>query len=249
MNEADRVTAGWMSDVGQVRGHNEDACLVDTGRGLFVVSDGMGGAQAGELASEIVVKALPQMIGDGLARCEKTSARAIRRVLRDAVTELNRQLHEQSAHQAGLKGMGATVALVLIRKRWAHITHMGDSRVYLWRAGGLEQLTADHSIVGILLRDGEITPEQAETHPAKGSLSRYVGMGGDVYPDVRTITLKKGDRLLLCSDGLTGMVPDSEIATILAGNDDPRQACEALVAAANQTGGKDNITAVVVNWP
>ncbi|MFC1603657.1 Stp1/IreP family PP2C-type Ser/Thr phosphatase [Planctomycetota bacterium] len=247
-SKLDQVLAGSLSDVGRIRDRNEDTCLVDANRGLFIVSDGMGGAQAGELASEIVIRALPLMVEAHLAQCQQTPARLVRRSLRDIFTDLNQQMYNESLGRVGLRGMGATVVLVLIRKQWAHIAHMGDSRVYLWRSSGLEQLTADHTLVGTLLRSGEITPRQAETHPARGHLTRFMGMGGEVYPDVKTIGLKKGDRLLLCSDGLTGMISDSEITTILATNEHPQRACEMLVTSANQAGGADNITAVVVKW-
>ena len=144
--------------------------------------------------------------------------------------------------------MGATVVLAMIKRRSAYIAHMGDSRAYLFRDNQLKQLTEDHSIVGILLRHGDITPEEATEHPAKGRLSRYVGMEGKVYPDVRSIAIKKEDRLLLCSDGLSGMLNDRNIAELLIMHPDPQAACKALADAANSAGGTDNITVVIVDW-
>ena len=144
--------------------------------------------------------------------------------------------------------MGATVVMALVQDDRAFIAHMGDSRAYLLRRGKLRPLTDDHSIVGILLRTGEIRPEEAEHHPARGQLSRYVGMEDEVYPDVRTVRLASGDRLLLCTDGLTGMVPDDTIMGLLAVSEEPQVACDHLVEAANAAGGKDNITAVIVDW-
>ena len=243
-----RMAAASISDVGKVREHNEDACLTDVAHGLFIVADGMGGAQAGALASEIVVRVLPEMIEEGIAGLKKPTGDSVRRAIRNTILALGQEIQAESAEQAGLKGMGATVVLSLIRGRWAHIAHMGDSRAYLFRDGRLTRLTEDHSIVGILLRNGEITPEEAKTHPARGRLSRYVGMESEVYPDVRTEGLRKSDRLLLCTDGVVGMISDADIQGILEANPEPQQACQALVHAANQAGGEDNITALVINW-
>jgi len=141
--------------------------------------------------------------------------------------------------------MGATLVMALLTENRAHIAYMGDSRGYLFRDDGLTRLTNDHLVVEILLRNGEITPDEAEKHPARGLVTRYVGMDNEVYPDVRTIALSQGDRLLLCSDGLSGMIPDNVIAHILTTCSDSENACQALVDAA---GGRDNITSVVVDW-
>jgi protein phosphatase len=244
-----QMVVGSATDVGRVRDHNEDALFVNPKHGLFIVSDGMGGQQAGALASEIVVKVLPPMLEERLGKLRRWSADIIRHVLSDAIMALSRELRARSADQAGLKGMGATVVLVLIRGRRAYIAHMGDSRAYLFRRGWLTPLTDDHSIVGILLRQGEISEAQARKHPARGRLSRYVGMEGEVYPDVRVEALRKADRLLLCTDGLTGMISDIQIKRILKANREPQKASQALVDAANRAGGKDNVTVVMVGFP
>jgi len=241
------LVAASETDVGRVRDHNEDACLVDAEHGLFVVSDGMGGQQAGALASQVVVKVLPRLIRERIARLRRPTSERIQQALRDAIVELGQQLHQESTSQLGLKGMGATVVVALVRGRCLHIAHMGDSRAYLFRKGSLTQLTEDHSVVGILLRSEQITPEEAKTHPARSQISRYVGMEGEVYPDMRSMGLAKGDRLLLCTDGLTGMVSDTEIAAVLKERSEPQEACRALVDAANKAGGTDNITVVVLN--
>jgi PPM family protein phosphatase len=239
---------GSLTDTGKVREQNEDALFADAAAGLFIVSDGMGGAQAGEVASQMVIGALPRMIGKQVDDLGNVRSRTYRYRLRQHLLDLSRNVREAAGQRPELKGMGATVVLMLIRDERAHIAHMGDSRLYLFRDSQLAQATDDHSVVAILLRDGEITPEEAETHPARGNLSRFIGMPGEVYPDVRTMPLKECDRFLLCTDGLTGMVSDFDIANILGDNNDPQQACEALIAAANQAGGNDNITAVVVDW-
>ena len=228
--------------------NDSTAFFTDIEHGLFIVSDGMGGAHAGELASEIVVKILPQMIEERMTMLEKPTSQEIRLLLRDAITELSERLSHESRDKIGLKGMGATVVLAMIKRKSAHIANMGDSRAYLFRDNQLKQLTEDHSIVGILLRHGDITPQEVIEHPAKGRLSRYVGMEGEVYPDVCTVRIKNGDRLLLCSDGLSGMLNDRKIAELLIMHPDPQNACKALVDAANSIGGKDNITVVIVDW-
>ncbi len=215
-------TAG-LSDVGRVREHNEDRYLVDLDRSLFIVSDGMGGHQAGEVASEAVVTVLPPLIEQYISRHHPSSGRAIERILQRAIRELSQRLRTESKGRAGLQGMGATLTLVWLRGEEAYLAHMGDSRIYLYRNEKLIQI------------------------PARGRLSRYVGMKEDVSPDVRTIRPQQGDRLLLCSDGLTGMVPDEQIRDVLQANPEPEAACQALIAAANEAGGKDNITVLVVN--
>jgi protein phosphatase len=143
--------------------------------------------------------------------------------------------------------MGATVVLAFLWGQQVFIAHIGDSRAYLYRRGELRQLTDDHSVVGILLRHGKITPEEAKIHPARNKLSRYVGMEGEVYPDVQRLRPSAGDRLLLCTDGLTTMVPDDAIAEILVNCGDPQMACRSLVEAANAARGQDNVTVLVAD--
>jgi serine/threonine protein phosphatase PrpC len=142
--------------------------------------------------------------------------------------------------------MGATVVLAVVRGRLAHIAHMGDSRAYLFRQGELERLTQDHSVAAVLQRRGAISPEEAARHPMRARLSRYVGMGGNAYADLRTLELGAGDRLLLCTDGLTETVSDDDIAEALAAQDDLEAACCALADAARDGGGQDNITVLIV---
>lgn len=183
-----------------------------------------------------------------IVQSHMSSTEAIEGVLREAIIELGQRLQAESAGKVGLRGMGATVALAWLRGSLAHLAHMGDSRIYLFRQERLARLTKDHSVTALLLRHGEITPEQAGTHPARGQLSRYVGMKGEVSPDVQAVPLQHGDRLLLCTDGLTNMLPDAQIGHLLRINAEPEAACQALVQAASAAGGTDNITALVVNY-
>ncbi|HEY6541994.1 MAG TPA: PP2C family serine/threonine-protein phosphatase [Ktedonobacteraceae bacterium] len=239
--------AAYVSDAGRVRQQNEDCGLVDLKRTLFIVSDGMGGHQSGEAASRSVVTMLPHLIEQRVTLLPPPSTEAIGLALRDAIVELSQRLRAESAGRAGLQGMGATVAVAWLRGSIAHLAHIGDSRIYLFRHERLMQLTEDHSVIALLLRHGEITLEEVQTHPMRGRLSRYVGMEGEVSPDVQTVQLQAGDRLLLCSDGLTNMVSGTQIAHLLQINAEPAGACRALVNAANAAGGTDNITALVVD--
>jgi protein phosphatase len=241
------VQAACLSDVGRVRQQNQDQCAIVLEHALFIVSDGMGGHHAGEIAAQVVVTVLPLLIEQHMARVTILSSEAIEAALRDAIVELSRRLRTESAGHMGLHGMGATVALVWLHDALAHLAHMGDSRIYLLRQEQFSQLTEDHSVVALLLRHGDITPEEAQSHSARGQISRYVGMEGDVYPDVQTVSLQENDRLLLCSDGLTNLVSDTQIVYLLRVNAEPEAACQALISAANTAGGLDNITALVVN--
>lgn len=238
-----------LSDRGRVRGRNEDRWTADAERGLFVVSDGIGGAAAGELASEIVVEALPALIFERLYGLENPAGPETVERVTAAIAELSDDLRKQSAGKLGLQGMGATVVVALVEDRAALIAHMGDSRAYLWREHTIKLLTRDHSLVQALLDAGETTVEQAADHPARGQLTRHVGMQGDPLPDARWLDLRAGDRLLLCTDGLTGMLDDRLLLLTLNEHPDPQGACRALVDAANEAGGTDNITALVVSYP
>jgi PPM family protein phosphatase len=239
--------AAAFSDVGLVRGSNQDSCLVDIEHSLFIVSDGMGGEQAGETAAKAVTSILPKVLEPYLPGLESKPKREVELTLRDSIVQFSQQLRQQASDQPGLKGMGATLALVWFRQDEAHLAHMGDSRIYSLRKDKLKLLTEDHSVIALLLKHGDITPEEAAGHPARGKLSRYIGMSGDVYPDVKTVKIHLGERFLLCSDGLWGMVSDEQITNLLLNNSEAESACRSLVGAANQAGGKDNITALVIN--
>jgi PPM family protein phosphatase len=238
-----------LSDRGRVRERNEDRWSVDVGLGLFIVSDGMGGRPAGEVASEIVVATLPTLVATHFGPAPDLAARDATQRLGMALTELSTDLREGSQDTPRLAGMGATAVVALVSHATALIAHLGDSRAYLWRDRGLHRLTRDHSLAQELSDAGAITDQQAAGHPARGQLTRYVGMVGEALPDARRITLRPADRLLLCSDGLTAMLDDARIQVILDGCPDPHHACHALVGAANDAGGTDNITVLVVVHP
>jgi PPM family protein phosphatase len=241
-----KVTA--LSDVGKVRSHNEDSFAVLPEQGLLIVSDGMGGHNAGGLASKIVVEALPQMIFKALQSLQEPSIEQLQDVVRDSAVDLSNEICKRTRREPDLAGMGATFVLAMFLEKKAIVAHMGDSRGYLFRSGELRLLTEDHSVVGLLLREGQITPKQASEHPARGQLSRYVGMQGEVFPDVLACELVSGDRVLLCTDGLTGEVSDSKIGNILNDGVDLKEISTALIDAANKAEGADNITVVLAEW-
>ena len=219
------------SDPGRRRRRNEDSYVVRPP--LFAVADGMGGAQAGELASRIAVESL----GEPGASGEESVAALIR--------EANRQVFARSHEDASASGMGTTMTVALVGEGVVSIGHVGDSRAYRLHAGRLEQLTEDHSLVAELVRSGRLSAEEAESHPQRSVITRALGTDPDVEVDAFSVPAEAGDVFLLCSDGLTTMLGDDEIArTLEEGRDDLEEAARRLIAKANRGGGEDNITVV-----
>ncbi len=225
---------GAATDVGRVREGNEDDYLVDDAMGLVAVADGMGGHRAGEVASATALEALRAAINAG-------------QPLRDAIESANEAVFTKSLTDASLRGMGTTLtAGTLVAGGTLLVGHVGDSRAYLLRDGELRQVTVDHSLVEELVRDGRLTPDEAAVHPQRSIITRALGVDASVEVDVYPVELAPGDRLLLCSDGLTGMVQFDAIAATLRREEDPARAATQLIDAANAAGGEDNITVVVV---
>ena len=222
-----------LSDPGRRRRRNEDAYVVSPP--LFAVADGMGGAQAGELASRMAVEAMGEEAG---TRGEKRVTTLIR--------EANRRIFARSSEDAAASGMGTTMTAALVGDDGVvTIGHVGDSRAYLLREGRLEQLTEDHSLVAELVRTGKLSAEDAERHPQRSVITRALGTDPDVDVDTYTVDAQAGDLFLLCSDGLTTMVDDDEILRTVEGSrDDLEHAAQVLVRKANRGGGEDNITVV-----
>jgi protein phosphatase len=244
------IRAAGGTDVGCVRKRNEDAFLVDAENGIFIVADGVGGHGGGDKAAQMATTLLPDIIKRRIAESPEPRSSddpAIVSMLADSLQELGHLIRKAGASRLEYKDMGATVVLALLTAHHAHIAHMGDSRAYLLRDGDLRQLTEDHSIVGLLVRNGEITPQEAASHPAKGRLSRFAGMEADVPAATQTVELQPGNRLLLCTDGLWGMLPDAQLTMILTEGNDPEVTCSRLLLAGRQEGGMDNITAVVAD--
>jgi protein phosphatase len=240
------LRAAAATSVGQVRQNNEDAWFVDAGAGLFIVSDGMGGHQAGEVAAQMVTAALPKLVAGRFAGACDPGPSTVRASLRQDLIELSRAMYQQAAVHPLSQGMGATVVVALILGWRAYIAHLGDSRAYLFRSGQLTRLTEDHTLAGRLLRSGLISEAEAATHEGRAVLTRYMGMRRATFPDTRSLPLRPADRLLLCSDGISNMLTDLEIGGNLKLWPDPQPAGAELVKAANDAGGKDNATAVVV---
>jgi PPM family protein phosphatase len=235
-----------LSDLGRKRRENQDRWFADPGQGLFLVADGMGGRTGGGLAAEVVIAALPPLLQRRMRVAPSRGMRKARQVLRRSLVALSRRLRCESQARPGLEGMGSTVVLALIRRAHALIAHMGDSRAYLWRDGRIERLTRDHSIAQLLLDSGDITPTEATSHPGRGQLTRFVGMEGEALPEVTPFRLRPGDWLLLCSDGLTGMLSDERISGVLREAGRPQAACRRLIDEADAAGGNDNITVLIV---
>lgn len=235
-----------LSDRGRVRERNEDRWSAHADLGLFIVSDGMGGRPAGEVASEVVVAALPTLVAHHFGADPDLDAPDAPQRLRTVLTELSADLREGSQDTPRLAGMGATAVVALVSQATALIAHVGDSRAYLLNLRGLHRLTRDHSLAQALIDAGAITDQQAAGHPARGQLTRHMGMVGEALPDARRVALEPDDRLLLCSDGLTGMLDDARIQAILDRSPEPQHACRTLVEAANEAGGTDNITVLVI---
>jgi serine/threonine protein phosphatase PrpC len=228
-------TAG-LSDTGRKRRQNEDAYVCEPP--LFAIADGMGGAQAGEVASRLAAAAFEE--GAAAIQGEEGVATVVRAA--------NARIFERAVHDPAVAGMGTTATVAVADERAATVTiaHVGDSRAYLYRQGALEQLTTDHSLVGELIRSGRLTEDEAAVHPHRSVITRALGTDADVEVDTLTLDVVPGDLVLLCSDGLSAMVRDEDIVRVLeSAGGAPAAAAEALVSAANAAGGEDNVTVVL----
>jgi PPM family protein phosphatase len=223
------------TDTGRQRRANEDSLLARSP--LFVVADGMGGAQAGEVASRIAVESFRHGLDDASDPELALSALAL---------QANSRIHELSHSNAEQAGMGTTLTAVYVGEREVAIAHVGDSRAYCLRDGELLRLTDDHSLVDELVRQGRLTPEEAVEHPQRSVITRALGPEGTVEVDTRSFPARAGDVYLLCSDGLTTMVGEAELAAVLLAHPRLSDAGEALIAAANAAGGRDNITVLLL---
>jgi protein phosphatase len=221
------------TDAGRQRRANEDSYYARAP--AFAVADGMGGAKAGEVASQIAAETFEQRTDDG------NPEQQLSRVAHAA----NRRIFEQSESDSNLRGMGTTLTGALVADDEVTIVHVGDSRAYLLREGELRQLTRDHSLVEELRRQGRLTSQEAEEHPQRSVVTRALGVEPDVQLDVHTHQARSGDLFLLCSDGLTSMVRQDRMREIVTGSDSLRAAADRLVAEANENGGRDNITVVM----
>jgi protein phosphatase len=256
LNRFSRVRSAWLTDVGQVRDHNEDAVLVkEDGRGtvqgnmnagLYVVSDGMGGAEAGEIASALTIQTIARYFEQTWSEEIAREPKAREDCLREAVKAANASLFAYARQHPESAGLGATVVVALVQDQQLALAWVGDSRAYLWEDGLLQQMSRDHSLVARLVEIGQLSPTEARTHEHRNVLLRSLGNKEEVAVDVVSRPLRRGARLLLCSDGLTGHVEDHALGDILSRHRDPYDAALELAAAANTGGGSDNISVIVV---
>jgi serine/threonine protein phosphatase PrpC len=251
-----RVRSAWLTDVGLVRDHNEDAVLVkERGEGtvvgaefsgLYVVSDGMGGAEAGEVASTLTIRTVAEQVEKTYAQGGGTNDAEREVCLRQAIEAANAAIYAYGREHRESAGLGATVVAALIHDHQVTIAWVGDSRIYLWERGQLQQLSRDHSLVARLVEIGQLSQAEARTHEHRNVLLRSLGSKEQVVVDTLSRPLVRGARLVLCSDGLTTHVEDHALADIMSRHRDPEEAALELVVAANAGGGSDNISVVVV---
>jgi serine/threonine protein phosphatase PrpC len=222
------------TDTGRKRRHNEDSYVVAPP--LFAVADGMGGAQAGEIASKLAAAALEDTDSGALSGIERVVS---------LIQEANRRVYDRANEDPNASGMGTTITVALVEDGHVTLGHVGDSRAYRYRDGAIEQITEDHSLVNELMKSGKLSPEEAETHPQRSVITRALGTDPDVDVDSFTVETQVGDVFLLCSDGLTTMVDDGAILDVLDKyHGDLDRATKSLVSAANRRGGEDNITVI-----
>jgi serine/threonine protein phosphatase PrpC len=245
------ISAG-KTDTGKARKNNEDSYLTDDRLGLYAVADGIGGHEGGEVASRMAIEGLAQVVRERFSGADSTPPHGIPAEGDPVTTELNRAfafantlIRRAADDNPALLRMGTTMTALLLREKTVYLAHVGDSRAYLLRSGVFTPVTQDHTIIAEQIRAGLLTPEQARKSPYRHVITRALGIDPELIIDHRTIEAKPGDTFLLCTDGLTEMADDAEIRRILS-YASPQEAAELLVREANDRGGVDNITVVVV---
>lgn len=237
-----RFSCAARTDVGVVRSGNEDSYLMANERGLFIVADGMGGHAAGEVASEMAT----QLVAQEFRPVRGMSDDELMAQMVGAIRAANSAIYRRTLQEQDKRGMGTTVTVMNLLPRRYLIGQVGDSRAYLLRGGVLTQITTDHSYVQEQVDAGRLTPEEARVHPYANVITRCVGSSGDVVPDLFIGTLEAGDLILLASDGLTGMLEDEDVRTIIERDISLEDMVDQLIEDANRRGGLDNITVVLV---
>jgi protein phosphatase len=230
-----KVRVGAKSDIGRARERNEDSFIIRAP--LFAVADGMGGHRGGDVASAMALETL-----------QEVDAGSQPGALIEKVKLANGRVLERGEADRDLQGMGTTLTAVLADGDKAHLVHIGDSRAYLLREGEFRQVTRDHTLVQRMVDEGRLTRDEADHHPQRSILTRALGVEAEAEPDPITLDLLPGDRLMLCTDGLTGMVDEERIREVLESERDPQQACDRLIDEANAAGGEDNITVIVLDF-
>ena len=237
-----------LTDVGMERDNNEDYFLVNTAKNLFVVADGMGGHNAGEVASLNATEAVNDHFTPEILSEIRGSRIKINDELNDCLYAANQKILDMAQKNTDYQGMGCTLVVALVERGALHTGHVGDARAYLCKENGLHLLTTDHSKVMELVKAGQMTLEEARQSPLKNELSQAIGSPLPIIPDYNFCELKNGDKVLLCSDGLWDMLSDEEICYMVKQPQPARSICEELVKKANDAGGHDNITVVLIEY-
>lgn len=238
------LTADGLTDIGNIREENQDAFLIDEDAGLFAVADGMGGMLNGALAAKLTLNCLQMLLRAELCSERPVSGsdeRDIRRILKEMIIKLSDLVRSKAGPRSG-----STLVMAFAHVGRVYIANLGDSRAYLLSGSKLERLTRDHNMAADLVEEGKITPMEAMHHPLRNSLTGYIGLEHAV-PNVSIVYPEVGDRLLLCTDGLTSTVRDDEIARILRDTKDCRRALKELIFRAKESGGEDNISAIIID--
>jgi protein phosphatase len=248
------IRAAGLTDVGCVRKHNEDSFLADAELGLFVVADGLGGHAAGEVASRIVVETMARFVGETLEKDRTWPVEYDPALsydgnrLKVAMLLSDQAIAEDIRRNPERETMGSTVVAGLFHGSKITLAHVGDSRAYVLGPEGIRQVTRDHSWVAEQVANGILTPSEARIHPFRNVITQALGNGGELDVEVQSLDLSKSERLLLCSDGLSGMIGDKQIWDIVEQSQDMQSALESLISTAKEHGGEDNITAILVSW-
>jgi serine/threonine protein phosphatase PrpC len=250
-----RIEVAGNTHVGMKRNHNEDSFLLLPDEGLFCVADGMGGHSSGEIASKIAVEEMAEFFKmtsrdqDATWPYKMDKTRNYDEIrLATGIKLANMRIFEKACSEQKFKGMGTTIVTVHFANNLAYVAHVGDSRVYFFRNGSLKQLTEDHSLLNDYLKAKKLSPEEIDAFPHKNVIVRALGMKDTVQVDVGRVDPLDGDIFLLCSDGLSGMVTDPGIQTILGSTNELENACTQLIDQANAAGGNDNVTCVLARW-
>lgn len=240
------VEAVGMSDIGLVRQNNEDVWAEVPEIGLFVLADGMGGHQAGEVAARETVTRICRALKRKIARSKRYSLQELQDLLRRAIKYVNGQVYKLSRSRDDLRGMGTTLCSLLFHADGVALGHVGDSRVYRFRCGSLEQLTKDHSLLRELVDQGQLSDQQATDFLYKNIITKAIGTEGRVEPAIEALKVHEGDIFLMCTDGLSDLLLPDEIEAILSESESIDAAAGTLIGTANAMGGRDNITVVIV---
>ncbi|MCP5045912.1 MAG: Stp1/IreP family PP2C-type Ser/Thr phosphatase [bacterium] len=241
-----RKMASGATDVGKERQVNEDFFLINQQKHLFIVADGMGGHNAGDVASKQATQIADNYLTRELLNDIRGNMRKIRETIIKSLIHAHMKILDMADKNPGLEGMGCTIVAALILENSLHLCHVGDARAYLANENGITLLTRDHSYVMELVQKGKLTMEEARVSPMKNKLNQAIGASKSINPDYKHCVLKEGDKILLCSDGLWDMISDPELYAVLRQNRPAGDLCNALIKKANNAGGHDNITAIII---